>query len=94
MYAGQGVGLIKEIMSAGQVIRGLVEGAKLIMQQNLSNINWEETCMHLLGQFDSRICQYCNYGEQSGKKLKLLSFVLYMYVYGMTLFFCKKLDYT
>ncbi|XP_057429512.1 uncharacterized protein LOC130722709 [Lotus japonicus] len=40
--------------------------------------------MHLLGQFDSRICQYCNYGEQSGKKLKLLSFVLYMYVYGDT----------
>lgn len=34
MYAGQGVGLIKEIPSAGEVIKRLVEGAQLIIQQN------------------------------------------------------------
>lgn len=34
MYAGQGVGLIKEIPSAGEVIKRLVDGAQLIIQQN------------------------------------------------------------
>jgi len=34
MYAGQGVGLIKEILPAGEVVKRLVEGAQLIMQQN------------------------------------------------------------
>ncbi|KAK7246741.1 hypothetical protein RIF29_41611 [Crotalaria pallida] len=36
MYAGQGVGLIKEIISAGEVVKSLVEGAQLIMQQNFN----------------------------------------------------------
>lgn len=34
LYAGQGVGLIKEIMPAGEVIKRLVDGAQLIIQQN------------------------------------------------------------
>lgn len=34
MYAGQSVGLIKEILSAREVIKRLVEGAQLIIQQN------------------------------------------------------------
>lgn len=34
MYAGQSVGLIKEIISAGEVIKRLVEGAQLIIQEN------------------------------------------------------------
>ncbi|KAL2342088.1 hypothetical protein Fmac_010028 [Flemingia macrophylla] len=34
MYAGEGVGLIKEILPAGEVVKRLVEGAQLIMQQN------------------------------------------------------------
>ena len=34
MYAGQGVGLVKELLSAGEVVRRLVEGAKLLIQQN------------------------------------------------------------
>ncbi|XP_043713586.1 (3aS,4S,5R,7aS)-5-hydroxy-7a-methyl-1-oxo-octahydro-1H-indene-4-carboxyl-CoA dehydrogenase [Telopea speciosissima] len=33
MYAGQGVGLIKEIIPAGQVVKRLVEGAQLLIQQ-------------------------------------------------------------
>ncbi|XP_077213977.1 aldolase-type TIM barrel family protein [Tasmannia lanceolata] len=33
MYAGQGVGLIKEILPAGEVVKRLVEGAKLIIQK-------------------------------------------------------------
>ncbi|GAU41039.1 hypothetical protein TSUD_133460 [Trifolium subterraneum] len=34
MYAGEGVGLIKEILPASEVIKRLVEGAQLIIQQN------------------------------------------------------------
>ncbi|XP_058787554.1 uncharacterized protein LOC131661911 [Vicia villosa] len=34
MYAGEGVGLIKEILHASEVIKRLVEGAQLIIQQN------------------------------------------------------------
>ncbi|OMP02704.1 2-nitropropane dioxygenase, NPD [Corchorus capsularis] len=33
MYAGQGVGLIKEILPAGEVVKRLVEGAQLLIQQ-------------------------------------------------------------
>ncbi|XP_031497743.1 uncharacterized protein LOC116262468 isoform X2 [Nymphaea colorata] len=33
MYAGQGVGLIKEILPAGDIVRMLVDGAQLIIQQ-------------------------------------------------------------
>ncbi|XP_058087021.1 uncharacterized protein LOC131234063 isoform X2 [Magnolia sinica] len=33
MYSGQGVGLIKEILPAGEVVKMLVEGAKHIIQQ-------------------------------------------------------------
>ncbi|ESW20395.1 hypothetical protein PHAVU_006G205400 [Phaseolus vulgaris] len=35
MFAGEGVGLIKEILPAGEVVKQLVEGAQLIIQQNL-----------------------------------------------------------
>lgn len=35
MFAGEGVGLIKEILPAGEVVERLVEGAQLIMQQTL-----------------------------------------------------------
>ncbi|RDX67358.1 yrpB [Mucuna pruriens] len=34
MFAGQGVGLIKEILPAAEVVKRLVEGAQLILQQN------------------------------------------------------------
>jgi hypothetical protein len=34
MYAGEGVGLIKEILPASEVIKRLVDGAQLIIQQN------------------------------------------------------------
>ncbi|CAI9104059.1 OLC1v1002667C1 [Oldenlandia corymbosa var. corymbosa] len=37
MYAGQGVGLIKEILPAGEVIRRLVEGAKLLINQQFAS---------------------------------------------------------
>jgi len=33
MYAGQGVGLIKEILPAGEVVRRLVQEAQLLIQQ-------------------------------------------------------------
>ncbi|KAJ3676919.1 hypothetical protein LUZ60_002643 [Juncus effusus] len=36
MYAGQGVGLIKDILPASQVVKSLVEGAQNIIKQNLS----------------------------------------------------------
>lgn len=32
MYAGEGVGLIKEILPAAQVVSSLVEGAQLLIQ--------------------------------------------------------------
>lgn len=35
MYAGEGVGLIKEILHASEVIRRLVEEAQLLIQQNI-----------------------------------------------------------
>jgi len=35
MFAGEGVGLIKEILPAGEVVKQLVEGAQLIIKQNL-----------------------------------------------------------
>ncbi|KAK7412149.1 hypothetical protein VNO78_03598 [Psophocarpus tetragonolobus] len=34
MFAGQGVGLIKEILPAAEVVKRLVEGAQLIIQKN------------------------------------------------------------
>ncbi|XP_054802670.1 uncharacterized protein LOC129306225 [Prosopis cineraria] len=34
MYAGQGVGLIKEILPAAEVVKRLVEGAQLLIQRN------------------------------------------------------------
>ncbi|OIV91581.1 hypothetical protein TanjilG_08993 [Lupinus angustifolius] len=36
LYAGQGVGLINEIISAGEVVKRLVEEAQLIIQQNFN----------------------------------------------------------
>lgn len=33
MYAGEGVGLIREILPAGEVVKMLVEGAQLLIQQ-------------------------------------------------------------
>lgn len=38
MYAGEGVGLIKDIKPAAEVVRGLVEGAQQIIQQRLTGI--------------------------------------------------------
>lgn len=37
MYAGQGVDLIKEIMPAGEVVKKIVEGAQLLIQQMLKD---------------------------------------------------------
>lgn len=37
MYAGQGVGLIKEILPAGEVVRRLVDDAQQVIQQRFSN---------------------------------------------------------
>lgn len=37
MYAGQGVGLIKEILPAGEVVRRLLDEAQLIIQQRFSH---------------------------------------------------------
>ncbi|XP_022762409.1 uncharacterized protein LOC111308352 [Durio zibethinus] len=36
MYAGESVGLIKEILPAGEVVKRLVEGAQLLIQQRFS----------------------------------------------------------
>ncbi|XP_035540354.1 NADH:quinone reductase isoform X2 [Juglans regia] len=38
MYAGQGVGLIKEILPAGEVVERLVEGAQHLIQQKFGGI--------------------------------------------------------
>ncbi|GMN57469.1 hypothetical protein TIFTF001_026573 [Ficus carica] len=38
MYAGEGVGLIKEILPAGEVVKRLVEGAQLLIQQKFGEI--------------------------------------------------------
>lgn len=38
MYAGEGVGLIKEILPAGEVVQRLVEGAQHLIQQKFSGI--------------------------------------------------------
>ncbi|GAB2293735.1 hypothetical protein Dimus_027947 [Dionaea muscipula] len=37
LYAGQSVGLIKEILSAGEVVRTLVEEAKLLIQEKFNS---------------------------------------------------------
>lgn len=37
MYAGEGVGLIKEILPAGEVVKSLVEEAQYIIQQKFSH---------------------------------------------------------
>lgn len=37
MYAGQGVGLIKEILPAGEVIKRIVQGAQLLIHQQFAN---------------------------------------------------------
>ncbi|KAL1289587.1 hypothetical protein HN51_057999 [Arachis hypogaea] len=36
MYAGQGVGLIKEILPAGEVVKRLVEGAQILIKQHFN----------------------------------------------------------
>ena len=36
MYAGQGVGLIKEIIPAGEVVKRLVEGAQLLIRKQFN----------------------------------------------------------
>lgn len=36
MYAGEGVGLIKEILPAAEVVRSLVEGAQLLIHEQLT----------------------------------------------------------
>ncbi|XP_028957774.1 uncharacterized protein [Malus domestica] len=38
MYAGQSVGLIKEILPAGEVVKRLVEGAQLLIKNKFSDI--------------------------------------------------------
>ncbi|XP_062077090.1 uncharacterized protein LOC133781983 [Humulus lupulus] len=38
MYAGQGVGLIKEILPAGEVVKRIVEDAKVLIKHNFSEI--------------------------------------------------------
>ncbi|KAF3435045.1 hypothetical protein FNV43_RR22132 [Rhamnella rubrinervis] len=38
LYAGQGVGLIKEIIPAGEVVKRLVEGAQLLIQKNFTEL--------------------------------------------------------
>ncbi|KAL5787710.1 hypothetical protein ACOSP7_004659 [Xanthoceras sorbifolium] len=38
MYAGQGVGLINEILSAGEVVKGLVEGAQLLIRTHFTGL--------------------------------------------------------
>ena len=36
MYAGEGIGLIKDILPAGEVIRRIVEGAKHLINQQFA----------------------------------------------------------
>lgn len=38
MYAGQGVGLIREILPAGEVVKQLVEGAQLLVHTQFSGM--------------------------------------------------------
>jgi len=38
MYAGQGVGLITEILTAGEVVKRLVAEAKDVIREKLSNL--------------------------------------------------------
>ncbi|XP_021753221.1 LOW QUALITY PROTEIN: uncharacterized protein LOC110718645 [Chenopodium quinoa] len=38
MYAGQGVGLIKEILPAGEVVKKIVEEAQLLIQQKFKDV--------------------------------------------------------
>jgi len=38
MYAGQGVGLITEILPAGEVVKRLVAEAKDVIREKLSNL--------------------------------------------------------
>lgn len=47
MYAGQGVGLIKEILPAGEVVRKLVEGAQHLIQTHLSSFVHKDWCSEL-----------------------------------------------
>lgn len=37
MYAGEGVGLIKDILPAAQVVKRLVEGAQTLIQQQFTS---------------------------------------------------------
>ncbi|KAK1288750.1 hypothetical protein QJS10_CPB19g01347 [Acorus calamus] len=39
MYAGAGVGLVKEILPAGEVVKRLVNGAQLLIQDQFQNTN-------------------------------------------------------
>lgn len=39
MYAGQSIGLIKEILPAGEVIKRIVEGAQLLIAQQFAPVN-------------------------------------------------------
>eukprot|EP00249_Psilotum_nudum_P002624 c15741_g1_i1 orf=457-1506(-) len=38
MYAGEGLGLINEVLPAAEIVRGLVEGARCIIEQRLTGI--------------------------------------------------------
>ena len=38
MYAGQGVGLIKEILPASEVIKRLVEGAQQLIREEFASL--------------------------------------------------------
>lgn len=38
MYAGQSVGLIKEILPAGEVVKSLVEEAQLLILKKFNNV--------------------------------------------------------
>lgn len=38
MFAGEGVGLIREILPAGEVVKQLVEGAQLLVHTKFSGL--------------------------------------------------------
>ena len=42
MFAGEGVGLIKEILPAAEVVKRLVEGAKLLTHQQFGGLKSKE----------------------------------------------------
>jgi NAD(P)H-dependent flavin oxidoreductase YrpB (nitropropane dioxygenase family) len=38
LLAGQGVGLVREVKPAGQIVRELVEGARQVIEQRLAGL--------------------------------------------------------